>query len=302
MRSSGGSQGFQMATLPLKYCPRLISICYVRLVGKHIFFDWCIPQAAFSDSAVSWLLFFVVFFSPPPPLLLFGPFVSGILTRRAQSPGLCWRPELFPLLARLLAGSPCWSERLWLRHLVEPVNHTLFADFFFFCLWAERLIDLRRLLPVRQHAHISRLIFQTSPLFVFSFSWMWMFQLSDWQRTLVWKKLFKYLHLTWEHAGVLNIFWPARLSQNPPITPQLPLPYPCEADRTWHGIHDGDLSESPWLLLTSGLCIALKTNKNDGSFVGWSCVDWLTESCWSLWQDCGSRFNFTSFLFFHTSI
>lgn len=64
MRSSGGSQGFQMATLPLKYCPRLISICYVRLVGKHIFFDWCIPQAAFSDSAVSWLLFFAVFCFP----------------------------------------------------------------------------------------------------------------------------------------------------------------------------------------------------------------------------------------------
>lgn len=119
-----------MATLPLKYCPRLISICNVRLVGKHIFFDWCIPQAAFSDSAVSWLLLFIYFFSsPPPPLLLFGPSVTEILTRRAQSQGLCWRPEPFPLLAQLLAGSPCWSERPRLCHLMEAGNH-VFTPFF----------------------------------------------------------------------------------------------------------------------------------------------------------------------------
>lgn len=127
------------------------------------------PSCLFRLSGQLTLVFCWVFFSPPPPpLLLFGPLVRGILTRRAQSPGLCWRPEPFPLLARLLAGSPCWSERLRLRHLVEPVNHTLFADFFFFfsACEPERLIDLRRLLPVRQHAHISGLIFQTAPLFV----------------------------------------------------------------------------------------------------------------------------------------
>lgn len=148
MRSSRGSQGFKMAMLPLKYSPRLISICYVRLVGKHIFFDWCIPWAAFSDSAVSWLLFFVVFFCPPPPpLLLFGPFVSGILTRRAQSPGLCWRPELFPLLARLFAllfreasaSPPCGASK----------SHTFCRQFFFFFLPATRTFDWSPTSPPR---------------------------------------------------------------------------------------------------------------------------------------------------------
>lgn len=129
-----------------------------------------------------------------------------------------------------------------------------------------------------------------------------MFQLSYWQQTLIWKELFKYLHLTPESTPAFGtFFWPVRLSQNPPITPQLPLPHPCEADRTWHGIHVGDLSESPSAPLDAGAlhCIANKLRR----LLCWSVLCWLTERVLEplagLWQQM-ERFNFTSFVFFFT--
>lgn len=112
-----------------------------------------------------------------------------------------------------------------------------------------------------------------------------MFQLSDWQQTLIWKELFKYLHLTQEHAGVLNIFLTGEIIPESPNYPTAPSPPSLWG---WQDMTPHSCWRSFRVTVGSSWHRGSALHCKQNNFVGQSCVDW-PRKCWSLWQDCGNR-------------
>lgn len=245
---------------------------------------------------------------PPSPLLLFEPLANGILSSLSQRQGLCWRPELFPILAGLLAVSPCWSKRgFGSAPFQRLLNHT----------HLELVVVARThhwslppsshwLTRTHQQAHFpnrTSFPFPRAPSFR-----LLVLKESEWQRTLVRKELFQYFHWTWDHVSVRNIWNQWDYTQIPrlhSLPRRLPAPSPCRIDGTWHLCWKSFKTPRGFLDVVALHCIE---NNQKHSFVGRCCVDCLTESCFLAGlQQQTERFKFTSFslflsFFFYVSI